>query len=65
MTLPNFVVLKIVRADPYARGDTATNVQKPVTVETGYELQVPAFVEEGEKIQIDTRTGAYVTRVKG
>jgi elongation factor P len=65
VTLPNFVVLKIVRADPYARGDTATNVQKPVTVETGYELQVPAFVEEGEKIQIDTRTGAYVTRVKG
>jgi elongation factor P len=65
VTLPNFVVLKIVRADPFARGDTATNVQKPVTVETGYELQVPAFVEEGEKIQIDTRTGAYVTRVKG
>jgi elongation factor P len=65
VTLPNFVVLKVVRADPFARGDTATNVQKPVSVETGYDLQVPAFVEEGEKIQIDTRTGAYVTRVKG
>lgn len=65
VTLPNFVVLKVVRADPFAKGDTATNVQKPVTVETGYELPVPAFVEEGEKIQIDTRTGAYVTRVKG
>lgn len=65
VTLPNFVVLQVVRADPFAKGDTATGVTKPVTVQTGYELQVPAFVEEGEKIQIDTRTGAYVTRVKG
>lgn len=64
VTLPNFVVLEVIRADPWARGDTATGVTKPVTVQTGYELQVPAFVEEGEKIQIDTRTGAYVTRVK-
>lgn len=64
VTLPNFVVLKIVRADPAARGDTATNVTKTAVVETGYELQVPAFVAEGEKIQIDTRNGAYVTRVK-
>ncbi|MBI5443982.1 MAG: elongation factor P [Deltaproteobacteria bacterium] len=64
VTLPNFVVLQVTRADPWARGDTATGVTKPVTVQTGYELQVPAFVEEGEKIQIDTRTGAYVTRIK-
>ncbi len=64
VTLPNFVALKVVKADPAARGDTATNVTKAAVVETGYELQVPAFVSEGEKIQIDTRTGQYVTRVK-
>ncbi len=64
VTLPNFVVLTVTRADPAARGDTATNVTKTVTVETGYELQAPAFVEEGDRIQIDTRTGQYVTRVK-
>ena len=64
VTLPNFVVLTVTRAEPAARGDTATNVTKPVTVETGYELHVPAFVEEGDRIQIDTRTGQYVTRVK-
>lgn len=64
VSLPNFVVLTVTRADPAARGDTATGVTKPVAVETGYELHVPAFVEEGDKIQIDTRTGEYVTRVK-
>jgi len=64
VSLPNFVVLKVTRADPAARGDTATNVTKTAVMENGYELQVPAFVAEGEKIQIDTRTGAYVTRVK-
>lgn len=64
VTLPNFVVLSVVRADPAAKGDTATGVTKPVVVETEYELNVPAFVEEGDNIQIDTRTGQYVTRVK-
>ena len=65
VTLPNFVVLQVVRAEPWAKGDTATNVTKPVTVQTGYVLQAPAFVVEGEKIQVDTRNGQYVTRVKG
>jgi elongation factor P len=64
VTLPNFVVLTVTTADPVARGDTATGVTKPVVVDTGYELHVPAFVEEGDRIQIDTRTGEYVTRVK-
>jgi elongation factor P len=64
ITLPNFVNLKVIRAEPWARGDTATGVTKPVTVQTGYLAQVPAFVEEGDIIQIDTRTGDYVTRVK-
>lgn len=64
ITLPNFVQLKVVKTEPWARGDTATNVTKPVTLETGYTVQAPVFVEEGDVLQIDTRTGEYVTRVK-
>ena len=64
ITLPNFVNLKIVKTEPAVRGDTATNVTKPVTVETGYVLMGPPFLDEGEVIQVDTRTGEYVTRVK-
>ena len=64
ISLPIFVNLKVTQADPWARGDTSGTDTKPVTVETGYQLQVPPFVEEGDKIQIDTRTGEYVTRVK-
>jgi elongation factor P len=64
LTLPNFVNLIITQADPWAKGDTASGDSKPATVETGYVLQVPPFVEEGETIKIDTRTGQYVERVK-
>jgi len=64
VTLPNFVNLVVTRADPWAKGDTSGSDSKPVTVETGYILQVPPFIEEGDKIQIDTRTGYYMTRVK-
>ena len=64
VSLPIFVNLSVVQADPWARGDTSGTDTKPVTVETGYQLQVPPFVEEGDKIQVDTRTGEYVTRVK-
>ena len=64
VTLPNSVNLTVTRADPWAKGDTSGTDTKPVTLETGYELQVPPFVEEGDKIQIDTRTGTYMTRVK-
>ncbi|MEE4166685.1 MAG: elongation factor P [Desulfocapsaceae bacterium] len=64
VSLPIFVDLTVTQADPWARGDTSGTDTKPITVETGYQLQVPPFVEEGDKIQIDTRTGAYVTRVK-
>jgi elongation factor P len=64
LTLPIFVELRIVKADPWVKGDTASGDTKPATLETGYELQVPPFVEEGEKIRIDTRTGQYVERVK-
>jgi elongation factor P len=64
VTLPIFVELKIVRADPWAKGDTAAGDSKPATLETGYVLQIPPFVDEGETIRIDTRTGQYVERVK-
>lgn len=64
VSLPIFVNLEVTQADPWARGDTSGTDTKPVTVETGYQLQVPPFVVEGDKIQIDTRTGEYVTRVK-
>jgi len=64
LTLPHFVELAITRTDPWVKGDTASGDSKPATVETGYELQVPPFVEEGELIKIDTRNGQYVERVK-
>jgi len=64
ITLPNFIELKIVKADPWAKGDTAAGSTKPATLETGLVVQVPPFVEEGELVRIDTRTGAYVERVK-
>lgn len=64
ISLPNFVNLRVTQSDPWVKGDTASGNNKPATVETGYTLQVPGFVEEGTLIQIDTRTGEYVTRVK-
>lgn len=64
ITLPNFVDLTVVKADPWAKGDSVAGDSKPVTLETGYTLRVPPFVEEGIKITVDTRTGEYVTRVK-
>lgn len=64
ITLPNFVDLEVTRADPWVKGDSATGDNKPVTLETGYVLKVPPFIEECTKITVDTRTGEYVTRVK-
>jgi len=64
ITLPNFVDLMVTRAEPWAKGDSVAGDTKPVTVETGYVLRVPPFINEGDKITIDTRTGEYVTRVK-
>jgi elongation factor P len=64
ITLPIFVNLTVVKADPWVKGDTSGTDTKPVTVETGYVLQVPPFIESDDKIQIDTRTGEYITRVK-
>ena len=62
--MPTHVVLVITYTDPGLRGDTATNTLKPATVETGAEVRVPLFIETGEKVKIDTRTGTYVERAK-
>lgn len=60
---PNFVELQVTETEPGIKGDTATNVTKPATVETGAVIQVPVFVNEGDTIKIDTRTGDYLSRV--
>ena len=65
VALPNFVNLRVISTDPWAKGDTSGSDSKPATVETGYVLRVPPFIEEGELITIDTRTGEYSTRGKG
>jgi elongation factor P len=59
---PFFVELVVTQTDPGFKGDTATNATKPATLETGAEVRVPLFIDEGEKIQIDTRTGEYMSR---
>ena len=62
---PNFVELEITETDPGFKGDTATNVTKPAILETGAEIKVPLFINPGDKIRIDTRTGEYLERCKG
>ena len=62
--VPFFVTLKVTEASTAVRGDTATNITKPVTLETGAVIQVPAFVNEGDLIRVDTRTGEYIERAK-
>lgn len=62
--LPPFVVLEITYTEPGVKGDTATNTLKPATLETGAVVNVPLFIEEGEKIKVDTRSGDYSERVK-
>lgn len=61
--LPNFVELSVKQTDPGFKGDTAQGGSKPATMETGLVVQVPLFIEEGDVLRIDTRTGKYVTRV--
>ena len=62
---PNFVDLQVTDTEPGVKGDTATNVTKPAVLETGAEIKVPLFINEGDMIQIDTRTGEYMGRAKG
>ncbi|MBS3945575.1 MAG: elongation factor P [Melioribacter sp.] len=62
--IPMFVNLKVVETEPGYKGDTATNVLKPAKLETGAQISVPLFVNEGDLLKVDTRTGVYVERVK-
>jgi len=64
VTPPNHVELTVEYCEPAARGNTATNVLKPARVETGFDVHVPAFINTGDVLKIDTRTGEYVERVK-
>jgi elongation factor P len=61
--LPNFIELRIVKTDPGLRGDTATGGSKPATLETGAVVQVPLFLNEGDVVKVDTRSGEYLSRV--
>jgi elongation factor P len=61
---PLFVELEVTETDPGFKGDTATNTLKPATLETGAEVKVPLFIETGDKLRIDTRTGEYLERAK-
>ncbi len=64
VTPPNFVILTITETDPGVRGDTSSGGNKPATLETGAVVRVPLFVQTGEVIKVDTRTGQYVSRAK-
>ena len=64
VSLPNFIDLKVAKSDPWVKGDTTSGSTKPATLETGFVVQVPPFIEEGELVRIDTRTCSYVERVK-
>ena len=59
------MVLRVEYGEPAVRGNTATNLTKPVKLETGAEVVVPAFIEQGDLLKIDTRTGEYLERVRG
>ena len=61
--IPNFIELEVVETEPGFKGNTATNTLKPAKVETGAEIRVPMFINEGDKIRIDTRTCEYMERV--
>jgi elongation factor P len=63
VSLPNSVDLKVIKCDPGIRGDTVSGALKPATLETGYQVNVPLFIEEGDVLKIDTRDGKYLTRV--
>ena len=64
MEMPQYITMEITYTEPGVKGDTATNSLKPATVETGAEIRVPLFINTGDKIKVDTRSGSYVERVK-
>lgn len=64
LEMPQYIILEVTYTEPGLRGDTATNVTKPATVETGAEIKVPIFINTGDKVKVDTRDGSYVERIK-
>ncbi len=62
--MPQYAIYEVTYTEPGLRGDTATNVTKPATIETGAEIRVPIFINEGDKVKVDTKTASYVERVK-
>ena len=64
LDVPNFVELAVAQADPGVKGDTASGGTKPATLESGAVIQVPLFINEGDRLKVDTRTGTYIERVK-
>ena len=64
LDMPQHIIAEITYTEPGVRGDTATNVTKPARIDTGAEIKVPIFINEGDKVKIDTRTGTYLERVK-
>ncbi len=64
LDMPQYITLKVTYTEPGVKGDTATNAQKPAKTETGAEIKVPLFINEGDVIKVDTRTASYVERVK-
>jgi elongation factor P len=64
LELPMHIISEVTYTEPGVKGDTATNTMKPATIATGAEIKVPLFIDNGEKIKVDTRTGIYVERVK-
>ncbi len=64
LEMPQYIILEVTYTEPGVRGDTATNTLKPATVETGAEIRVPLFINQGDKVKVDTASGAYMERVK-
>lgn len=64
LEMPQYIILEVTYAEPGVKGDTATNTLKPATVETGAEVRVPLFINIGDMVKVDTKTGAYMERVK-
>ncbi len=62
--MPVKTVLRVTHSEPGVKGDTATNATKPATLETGVEIRVPLFINEGDLVQVDTRDGSYLQRMK-
>ncbi len=64
LEMPQYIEFEITYTEPGVRGDTATNVTKPATIETGAEIKVPIFINEGDKVKVESKTGNYIERVK-